>query len=172
MDPKIQELEDRILKLENGGEIPFHQHNGDMVRIEVTDLNNISMYMALMKVALTSAQILALNTTPITIVPAPGLNSAIIVEGISAKLVFNSIAYTGVNAMEFRYTDASGTKVTADMGSTFLNSGSTAYDHVAGIVTEFTPVANAPIVVRVPVANPGAGNSVITFLIKYRLISF
>lgn len=120
---------------------------------------------------LTSAQILALNGTVVTLIPA-FLQSVIIVEGIEARLNFNSIAYTGANALEFRYTGASGTKVTADMASTFINSASTAYDHVAGVVTELTPVINAPIVVRVPTANPGAGNSTLDLFIKFRIVSF
>lgn len=120
---------------------------------------------------LSSAQILALNSTPVTIVPA-FLNSLIIVEGIDAKLIFNTTAYTGANNLEFRYTNAGGAKVTADMASTFINSSATAYDHVAGVVTELTPVINTPIVVRVPTANPGTGDSTISLFIRFRLVNY
>lgn len=120
---------------------------------------------------LTSAQILALKDTPITIVPA-FLRSFIIVEGITAKNTFNSVAYTGANALEFRYTGAAGAKVTADMAAAFINSAATAYDHVSGVATELTPVLNAPIVAFVPTANPGTGDGTITLFIKYRLVTF
>lgn len=151
---------------------------GDIVPIYYTDLFGTSIYAAVATISLTSAQILALHTTPIVLVPTPtllltagGKASVIIIEGITAKNAFNSIAYTGGNNLEFRYTDGSGTKVTADMASTFINSASTAYDHVAGIVTEFTPTKNASVVVAVPTANPGAGNGGLTFVVKYRIIS-
>ncbi len=123
------------------------------------------------RVRLTSAQILALFTTPITVVPA-FLRSIIIVERITAKNNFNTTAYTGANNLEFRYTDASGAKVTADMAAAFINSAATAYDHVAGVVTELTPVLNAPIVVRVPTANPATGDGTIDLYIRFRLAKY
>lgn len=128
-------------------------------------------YLQRARYRLTTAQILALNTTPITIVPAY-LLSLIIVEGITAKNNFNTTAYTGGNNLEFRYTGAAGAKVTADMASTFINSSATAYDHVAGVVTELTPVINTPIVVRVPTANPATGDGSIDLFIKYRVVTF
>lgn len=120
---------------------------------------------------LTSAQILALNTTPITLIPA-FLQSVIIVQGITARLNFNSIAYTGANNLEFRYTNASGVKISSDISNTFINSAVTSYGHVAGTATELVPVFNSPIVVRVPTANPGAGNSTLDLFIKYHIITF
>ena len=120
---------------------------------------------------LSSAQILALNSTPVTIIPTFS-QSIIIVEAITARLNFNTTAYTGSNNLEFRYTDASGTKVTADLTSAFLNSGSTAYASVLGVEAQFTPVINTPIVVRVPTTNPATGNSTLNLLIKYRLVRF
>lgn len=123
------------------------------------------------RVTLTSAQILALNSTPVTLIPAFS-QSLIIVEGITARLNFNSVAYTGANAVEFRYTDASGAKVTADMAAAFLNSSSTSYNHVAGVVTALTPVINSPLVVRVPTANPGDGDSTLDIFIKFYTVQF
>ena len=120
---------------------------------------------------LTSAQILALNTTPITIVPK-FLNSFIIVEGITAELNFNATAYANANNLEFRYTNGSGAKVTADMASSFINSAATAYNHVAGVTTELTPVLGADIVAFVPTADPITGDSVMNLFIRYRLVKF
>ena len=122
------------------------------------------------RITLTSAQILALNTA-ITLIPA-FLQSVIIVEGITARLNFNTTAYTGANNLEFRYTGAAGAKVTTDMVNTFINSAAIAYDHVAGVVTELTPVINAPIVAVVPTANPATGNSTLDLFIRYRVITF
>ena len=123
------------------------------------------------RITLTSAQILALNSTAVTLIIAHAL-SIIVVEGIAARLNFNSTAYEGTNNLEFRYTNASGAKITADLSSTFLNSSSTAYRHVLGIEAELTPVINSAIVVTVPVANPTTGNSTLDLVIKYRVVTF
>jgi hypothetical protein len=123
-------------------------------------------------VTVATGAVLTLNATPVSLVVAPGAGKAIIVDGIVAKLVFNSVAYTGANALEFRYTDGSGAKVTADIASTFINSASgTNYASVAGVTTALTPVANAAVVVRVPTADPGAGNSPIVFTIRYHIVT-
>ena len=125
----------------------------------------------LKRFTLTSAQILALNTTPVTLIEA-FLNSNIIVEGITARLNFNTTAYTGANALEFRYTNASGVKVTADLSSAFLNSAATAYASVAGIEAQITPVLNAPIIIVVPTANPATGNSTLDLFIRFKVITW
>lgn len=123
-------------------------------------------------VTVATGAVLTLNGTPVELVAAPGSTKVILIDEISAKLVFNSIAYTGSNALEFRYTNGSGTKVTADIANTFINSASgTNYAAVKSIVTAFTPVANAAVVVFVPTANPAAGNSPIVFKIKYRIVT-
>lgn len=124
------------------------------------------------QVTVPTASVLLLNTTPYSLVAAPGAGKIILVDEITAKLVFNTIAYTGANALEFRYTDGSGAKVTADLASSFIDSASgTNYATVKSIVTALTPVANAAIVVRVPTADPGAGNSAIVFSVKYRVVT-
>lgn len=151
---KEEELENRIKVLEN---FSLEQTREELHRVQ--------------RFTLTSAQILALNTTPITLIPA-FIQSVIIVEWIAARLNFNTTAYTGNNALEFRYTNATGQKVTADMPNAFINSASTDYNFASIVQTQFTPVFNTPVVVRVPTANPGAGNSTIDLVIKYRVVTF
>ena len=123
-------------------------------------------------VTVATAAVLLLHTTPVALVAAPGAGKVILIDEITAKLVFNSVAYTGSNALEFRYTDGSGAKVTADIASSFINSASgTNYATVKSVVTALTPVANAAVVVAVPTADPGAGNSAIVFTVKYRIVT-
>ena len=173
MPEKLEQLEKRIGVLEQIDQMGLKNRIDFLERInrqagqQKTDDEKIRK---IRRITLTSAQILALNT-PITIIPA-FLTSVIIVEGITARLNFNTTAYTGANALEFRYTGATGAKVTADMASTFINSAATAYDHVAGVTTELTPVINAPIVAVVPTANPATGNSTMDLFIRYRVITF
>jgi hypothetical protein len=121
-------------------------------------------------VTLTATQVKALFTTPQTLVAAPGVGKIILVDRITFASTFVSAAYTGANALEFRYTDASGAKVTDDIAATTLNFASgTRYATVAGVAAELQAVANAPIVVCVPTANPGAGDSVVKFNVQYRV---
>ena len=123
-------------------------------------------------VTLAASDVLALHSTPFVLVAAPGAGKVVLIDEITVKLVFNSAAYTGTNAMEFRYTDGSGAKVTADMANTFLNSSSgTNYQSVKGVTTALTPVANAPVVLVVPTANPAAGNSPLGIKVKYRIVT-
>jgi len=159
--------------------IPNHHHDGmDSTQIPFENLVNASSYVALRSVTLTSAQILTLKDTPVTLIPTFGTNSSnvganyvYIVEGITAKIYYGSIAYTGANNLEFRYTNASGTKVTADLANTFINSSANTFAHAPAVTSAFTPVFNSPIVVCVPTANPATGNSKITFIIKYRIVT-
>lgn len=128
---------------------------------------------AMTTVVLTAAQVKALFTTPITLVAAPGAGKYIIVDDIEFKMPFGTVAYTGANAVEFRYTDGAGAKVSADIAAAVLNaaSGTTNYNHVKGVVTALVPVANAPVVVAVPTANPGAGDSIVTLAVYYHVVT-
>lgn len=72
--------------------------------------------------------------------------------------------------MEFRYTDASGTKVTADM-ATLLDASADKFVSVKGIESALVLTANAPIIVRVATGNPATGNSPIKLHVAYRIIT-
>lgn len=121
---------------------------------------------------LSSAQILALHTTPISLVAAKGSGIVTIVDEIVAKQTFGTVAYTGSNALEFRYTNASGAKVSADLPATLINAASgVIYGSVKGVVTALVPVANAAITVSVPTADPAAGDGVITGFIRYHTVT-
>lgn len=121
---------------------------------------------------LTAAQVKALFTTPITLVAAGGAGTIIVVDRISFGSTFVTPAYAGANNLEFRYTNAAGTKVTVDIASATLNfAAGTQYSTAPGVTTELIPVANAAIVVCVPVANPTAGNSLVTLTVTYRILT-
>jgi hypothetical protein len=119
-----------------------------------------------------TAAVLTLHATPVTIVPAQGAGNLVVVDDITCKLVFNSIAYTGSNNVTFSYTNGSGAAVATPLaGGTFLDSSSgTNYDHVGGLATELTPVANAPVVIAVASANPAAGNSPLEVVTRWHIV--
>lgn len=124
------------------------------------------------KAALTAAEVKALFTTPLTIVAAPGSGKVTLVDRITFASTFNTAAYAGANALEFRYTNASGAKVTADIPSATLNfTSGTKISTVAGVTTELLAVVNAAIIVDVPVANPTAGDSLVSLFIIYHVIA-
>src|SRR5216683_3942034 len=75
------------------------------------------------QVSLSSAQILALFTTPVTLVGAPGAGKVIVVEHIILKMITTATAYATGGALEFRYTDGSGAKVSADIAAAVVTAG-------------------------------------------------
>lgn len=184
IQPLVQkDISDAIKQLEQKNQfevvkIPAHTHNGsDSLQITFNTLADVGQHSTLSRVTLTSAQILALFTTPIVIVPDPGALSVIIVDSITARITYQGTAYAGANALEFRYTGAAGTKVTADMPNTFINSAASAFYHAPAVATAFAPLVggtttSGQIVVCVPTANPTTGNSTMTIVTKYRLVPF
>lgn len=121
------------------------------------------------QVTLTSAQILALNTTPQTLVAAPGAGKSISIDEIIFKApASGATAYTGANAVEVRYTDGSGAKATGDIAAAALNSVSGRVDKA--VAAAVTAVVNSPVVAVVPTANPAAGNGTVTFDVIYRVV--
>jgi hypothetical protein len=113
---------------------------------------------------LTSANILALNATPITLVPAPGTGKCTFVNRIAMKMVTTATGYANGGALEFRYTNASGTKVTADIAAAVVTAGAgTSFTSVGGIEASLTGVTNAVICVSNATAPyiTGTGSAVI-----------
>jgi len=123
-------------------------------------------------VSLTAAQIIAMYTTPVSLMAAPGTGMAIIVDNITFKMTRTATAFTGGGAVEFRYTDASGAKVSADVAAALVTTGGagTAFANVRGIEASVTPVANAAIVVTNADAVFAAGTGTAVVTIQYHIV--
>lgn len=126
----------------------------------------------IVEVPLTSANILAMNGAPVTLIAAPGAGKVIIVESILLKMVTTATQYANGGAVEFRYTNGSGAKVSADIAAAVITAGAgTSYTHVAGVTTSLTAIANAALIVTNATAAfiTGTGAGVLT--IKYRVVT-
>lgn len=127
---------------------------------------------------ITSAQLLALNATPIQVVAAPGANKAIIVEDVIATKAAGT-AYDGIAAGEdlaLRYTDGSGTILASIEATGFLDQ-TTAQCRIASkvvpgiaITTNLTPTANAALVAHMATGEIATGDSDLKLRVRYRVV--
>lgn len=122
-------------------------------------------------VLVTSAQLLAYTTTPVSLIAAPGANKAIVLEQVIGKMNGGTVAYTANNVAEIRYTDGSGALMCGNLPFTaFLNANSsTAY--YRSNPADAIPVANAAVVIR-SAANQTAGNGTLKLRLFFRVINF
>ncbi len=123
-------------------------------------------------VSLTSTQIKALNSTPVALIPAQGAGKIIIVDEILLEMTRTGTAYANGGALEFRYTNASGAKVSADIAASVVTTGGAGveYNRVGGVSTSLTPVANAAIVIDNATAPFITGTGTARVYLRFRVI--
>ena len=126
---------------------------------------------------LTNGQILAINTTPITVVPAPGGGKYVDVIGVFLYFDYTG-AYTGGSALRLWYTNrGTGPAASAEILATFLTTGASD----AGVRVQGTPdnttdldgALNAPVVLQAAGAAFGSGNASNTLrvVVNYRIVT-
>lgn len=132
-------------------------------------------------VTLTSAQVLALNATPVSVIAAPGANKAIIILGVATTKAAGT-AYDGINVNEditLKYTDGSGATLATIETTGFLDQAtaqarysypSSWATNAATALLAITPVANAAVVAYMTTAEIATGNSPVKMRIYYRVI--
>lgn len=126
---------------------------------------------------LSSAQILALNATPITLVNAPGTGKYIEVVSVHLWLDYNSAAYAADAAEDFavRYNNASGSiicSVETDGGTGLLEQANDVHRILYPIGTALyaiEPEANQPVVAHMLVGEVITGDSPIKYRVSYRI---
>lgn len=131
-------------------------------------------------VTISGAELQALNTTPQTVVSAPGANLAVIFDGAMLEYDYNSTACTGVAAGEdlvFAYTDETGDQVSVQIETTGMIdqtndevrwAGSTAVDQAA--VGDIIPVANADVVLALLSGDVADCDSPLDVKVYYRVV--
>lgn len=130
-------------------------------------------------VTITSAQLLALNATPQTVVAAPGANKAVIFDGAVLHKPAGT-AYAGIAAGEdlsFKYTGAAGAEVGVVEATGFLDQTTAqtrwCRPHAttgAGVDSAITPVANAVLALHLLVGEVTTGDSDLLVQVHYRII--
>ena len=130
-------------------------------------------------VTVTAAQMLALNATPIELVPAPGKGKAIVFKGAQLHLDFESAAYAGIAVGEdlaIKYTDAAGDQVAEIETTGFLDATADAYrwaypaTALAATISESTPVEDAALVAHMLVGEVTTGDSPLHIKVFYRVV--
>lgn len=118
-------------------------------------------------ITLSAAQILALNSTPIQILAAPGANKIIIVGRLYGIYTFVSSAYATASTVSITHSDGSAIASWNVLSQTatryFLHSNST-FDST-------TDRSNLGVRVSVASANPTAGDSTLKFIVEYDVLN-
>ncbi len=125
------------------------------------------------RVTVTSAEILALFTTPKPLVAAPGAGKFIEFLGATIMLDATTTAYAGVGATEdlaIRHTDASGVIVSTTLEATgFIDQTTDQIRTIKPIATDITPVVNSPLVLHMLNGEVTTGTGVLYVNVSYRI---
>lgn len=116
------------------------------------------------EVTLSTAQVLAANSTPIEVVPAPGVGRANIPVIVIASVAFVSAAYATNTSLTVGYGGAGIITITGILAAT-----SSKVAMAAGTVPAVTTATaqNAAINVSVATGNPITGDSPVTVSVMY-----
>lgn len=123
-------------------------------------------------VEISSAEILALYTTPKELVAAPGAGKVLEFVSLLLALDFNTTAYTIGTAtnLQVKYTDGAGAAVSTTRAATgFLDATGDALSSLDKLEATVAPAVNAPLVLTLGVANVTAGDSPIHAKVAYRV---
>lgn len=124
-------------------------------------------------ITIPTASVLTLNTTPLTIVAAPGAGLAIQVVSATASMTYNTTAYA-----------TNGKLFLISLGSVIPQANITANGFLFGtvtrnvnfnltnsaLITDTQIGVNTPLLVQVDTADPTAGDSDITITVLYRIL--
>lgn len=121
-------------------------------------------------VTLTQAQVQALNTTPVSLISAPGSGKYIVLDSAVCLNTFDTAAFeAGTNTLDISYTNAAGADA-ATFTNAFLESGSTAI--AVAVPVAVTPVENAALVASCNSDPTGGGaSSTLKFQLVYHVVT-
>lgn len=122
------------------------------------------------QVTLTAAQIIAMGTTPVSILGTPGANKVIIVEQILLQMKPTATQFTTGGAVTFVYHGGSVTPHAGNIPAATINSASASNNQLAPIAATIQPPTNTGIdITAAGVFAVGTGTAVVT--ITYMILS-
>ena len=119
---------------------------------------------------ISSAQVLALNTTPQTIVEAQGAGKAIEVISASVKLSFNTTAYSTTSGVLLETSGANQRQAESAVFDATVSTVRNFTMYQAAGSTDTQIIANAALQVKAKSADPTLGDSDIEVFVLYRVI--
>jgi hypothetical protein len=126
------------------------------------------------RVVLTAAQLEAMYTTPVSILPAPGAGYALIVDHVTLAIIAGGTAFTGGGAISFVYHGGSVPPHAGSVPASALTgaSGTTLSLLGPAVATNGTTVpANTGVDITNATQAFASGNGSAVVLIQYRVIA-
>ena len=124
------------------------------------------------KLTIATADVLTLNSTPLTIVSAQGAGTLIEVISASASIDFNTTAYTTNTALQL---SLGGDAILGQIGTNFLASTvsktTSSFTRQSATAGQTQSLENSALIVTNSVGDPTAGDSDITVYVTYRIIT-
>lgn len=151
----------------------FADEHGKLVmdRLDALNLRSLGMLREA-TVVITTAQMLALNSAPKTLVAAPGAGKTI--EFVSMTITKSAGTAYVIDAgddFSVKYTDGSGAKCAPDIETTgFLDQTTVQTRMVNGSIAAYVPVANAPIVLHMLGSEVTTGVGIVYCRVRYRIV--
>jgi hypothetical protein len=129
------------------------------------------------QVTITNAQMLALNTTPVELVAAPGSGKMIVLQDVSAKHNYATAAFSDTD-LTIGYDDGADLTVTTIDATNFLNNVSASTTRPtnrtapgAAVLDASAQIENENLALTAG-ANPTTGGGTLTLDIWYRIVDF
>lgn len=120
-------------------------------------------------ITISSSEVLAIFTTPKTLIAAPGAGLAIAVEAIYSTISFNTTAYAAGTGETLNIQYDSGPTV-ASLTEAFVESAASARAYVPATTSTVAPAVNTALVAKMSATNPTLGNSPIKIRVIYRIV--
>lgn len=145
--------------IDQGGDIIASINNDGSSSQPVGQAQGVASFVNQMRFVVSSAQLLALKTTPVSLIPAPGAGKMIQVLGCDMRIVFGGTAYTlNAGTLKVFYGPVANAKAITGDQSALLTQIANATTLNAAISAETTLTDAQALNVDVELGNDGAAN--------------